>query len=491
MRSLRRRPCAALIGASTRMAAVTMLALTWSSLTAAAGGAPGVLPAAPADTAAAESPAASNAAQPDPHAPAAAPQVPGGHPPIAGHPPMGANAGDDTLSKFLATGSPFASERHKRQAEVARTGRMFVASSSSKEEPQMAPGTIGVVVRGADNKPLAGAEVRLTVLHESIEHGNSEKEVTATSNADGNAGFTKQPTDTSYQYEVVVRQGSARYSSGPFRLKTTHGQLVLMHVYPTTPSIDDTFIVTRALYVVEPRDDVFQVQVLFRFHNTNPMTWVPEHFSIPLPAGASAFRPANTTGDIRLLEQSGEVGISGSFTPGEHEISYSFQLPNDGEPTARLAMPLPPNMVDARLFVEASNSMTLSVSGLDAPTETRGKGGQRALLASRDFLTSTEARPTQLIARIAGLPSHGWGAIGATVIAATLALFGIAFATSREGKASKSIADADRQRARQLLLDELVEVEKAFADKRIGPKTRERTRQMLLDALARIEANAA
>jgi hypothetical protein len=400
--------------------------------------------------------------------------------------------GDEALAQFLVQGSPFASERHKRQAEIARTGRVFVPVSGTREEPQIPPGTIGIVVHGANNEPLADAEVRMTVLHESIDQGNSETELLATTNAEGNAGFTQQKTDSSYQYEVIVRQGGARYSSGQFRLKSTHGQLVMMHVYPTTKSIDETFIATRALYVIEPRDDVFQIQVLFRFHNTNPMTWVPDHFALPLPAAASAFRPGDATGDIRLLEQDSEVVITGSFTPGEHEFSYSFQLPNEGESAARLDMPMAPNVVDAKLFAEASSQMTLSVIGLDAPTETRGKGGQRALLAARDFISSPEARPSQFTARIGGLPSRGrGGAIGASLIAGTLALFGIAFAVTRHGQASGAVADSDRRQARQLLLDELVQVEKAFNAKQIGPKTRERTRQTLLDALARLDPSAA
>jgi hypothetical protein len=397
-------------------------------------------------------------------------------------------AAEPRLAQLVA-GDPFASEAHRQQAELARSSRGVQAENVSRPEVGMRVGSIGVLLRDARGLPLPGRKVLLKRTRESIADGNKSDEVETTTNADGHGGFLDQNTNTDFQYEVITHEGPARYSSGPFRLDRQNGQVVILNVYPVTADINQTFIVTRTLYVIEPRDDVFQIQALYRFHNTNPMTWVPEDFRIALPKGGRAFRPATQTGDLHLLEESGSVRIKGTFDPGEHEVSFSFQLDNLGEPTARLELPLPPHTVDAKMYVEASPQMGLVSPNLNSAEEARGKQGQRALMAMRDFLNSSAGRPNELTATITGLPTRGTGPLIAALIAALLAGFGI-FA-ARGARRTGAVAAADRAQARELLLSELVQLEKAYRGERIGPKTYEQTRRSLLDALVRIEATQA
>lgn len=431
-------------------------------------------------------PSATAAAVPESSAAPAAAAAPGAQAAVAS--PHGALVGSAPPQPVmqLMTGDPLESDTHRQQAELARSERQFQPENLSRAEPGMRVGSIGVLVRDAQGLPLSGRKVVLKRLKESIAEGNKSDELSTTSNAEGHAGFLDQSTNTDFQYEVVTNEGPAQYSSGPFRLDRQNGQLVVLNVFPITADINQTFIASRTLYVVEPRDDVFQIQALYRFHNTNPITWVPEDLRIKLPVGAKAFRPANQSGDLHLIEEDGSVRIKGSFAPGEHEVSFSFHLDNPGEPTARLQLPLPPHTMDAKIYVESSLDMGLVSPNLDAATEARGKQGQRALMALRDFLRFDGVRPTELTATITGLPTRGSGPLVASLIALAIVGVGV-YSTSRVRRVG-SIAAADRAQARELLMTELVAVEKAFRQQQIGPKTYEQTRRSLLDALVRIEA---
>ncbi len=388
----------------------------------------------------------------------------------------------------LLKGSPFLSAAHMQQARLARAGQSFQPKSTAQAEPQVPAGRIGIIVRDGQGQPVPDQELQLRIVNESIEHGNTESEAVTKTNAEGFAAFEQQVSKSSVKYEVIARKGRAKYSSGPFRLDARHGQIVTLYVFPTTPNIDDAFIFTRALYVVQPRDDVFQIQGLFRFENTNPITWIPEELRVPLAEGTKAFTPGTTDGDLRISAEDSAIVIKGSFTPGAHEVTFSFQFDNPGDSTARLELPVPPHMVDAKLLAEVSPTMTFAVNGMPAATETRGNDGQRALRILEDFLAPAAAgrRPEVFVATITGLPTRGWGATVAALLAAALALFGVTTALTTER--STKLDDADRQRAKELLLSELILVEKAFKSKKIGPKTYDQTRRGLLDALARLEA---
>ncbi len=426
------------------------------------------------------SPHAANPRPANPHA--ANPHAANPH---AANPHAGAFAAPAPGS--VLKGSPFLSPAHKRQAQLARSGQQFQPPNVTKAEPKLPPGSIAIIVRDGNGKAVVGQELQLRIVKESIEHGNTESEAVTSTNSDGYAAFKQQVTKSSMNYEVVARKDGAKYTSGPFRLDPRHGQIVTLYVYPTTADINDAFVFSRALYVIQPRDDVFQVQGLYRFENTNPITWVPTDLHIELPEGSSAFTPGNTSGDIRMLAEDGSLAITGSFSPGAHEVSFSFHFDNPGESTARLRLPTPPHMVDVKVLAEVSPNMTFAVDGLPAATETRGNDGQRALRVLEDFLATTAGHPEVLVATITGLPTRGWGPMVAAILAAGLALFGVTSALSSERR--NKLDAADRQRARDLLLDELVLVEKAFKSKKIGPKTYEHTKRSLLDALARIEAS--
>jgi hypothetical protein len=350
-------------------------------------------------------------------------------------------------------------------------------------------GSIVVLVKDGQGQPLSGKQVKLTTTKQSIASGDKVSDKTQATDAEGRAGFVDQGTETSFLYEVTLEEGTSTYTSGPFKLQQNAGEIVTLFVFPSTAEMNATFIVSRALYVIQPRSDAFQIQCLLRIHNTNPLTWIPGGLKIPLPSGWQGFQPGEASGDLKVQQSADAVIINGSFTPGQHDFAFGFQLPNKQDESAVLTLPTLPHLVDARVYLEASSSMGLRVSGFDAAEETRGNEGQYALLTAKDFLFENTPAPATLSATITGLPTRGWGRYVAYGIAGAVALLGLGFAASRDERLTPRTVGEDRERAKQLILDELVVLEAAYEAKHIGPKTYEQARRLLMDSLARLESD--
>ncbi len=421
-------------------------------------------------------------------APAAQAAAPATNPhatnPHATNPHANAALGSGGDNPKLQVGSPFANALAVQQALAARAGQVFQPATKIETMAQLPKGTIVVVLRNPDGTPIGSREVRLDGVRESIREGDKSFVHHGTTDSEGRAGFLQLQTDSSYRYELSVAHAGATYKSDSFRLKSSGGTFVGMTLFPTTERMEETFVVSRALYIIEPRNEIFQIQVLFRLYNTNPITWLPREFSIPLPAEASAFRPMRTSGDIQVRHGAGNsLRISGTVTPGEHELSFGFQLPNPGSDTADLALPVIPNTVDTRIFLERSKTMNLSVAGFGAPAETTGNDGQAAIFVQKDFLRPAERGPNEYIAHVTGLPTRGRGPLVAATLAGAFALAGLWLARK---KPPRGLLSEDAAQAEKVLLNELLAVERAKDADEIGPKTYERTHQMLLEALARV-----
>jgi hypothetical protein len=229
-------------------------------------------------------------------------------------------------------GSPFASLAHRHQAELLRANRNEGLRTQNMPGEGIPPGTIGLLVRNELNEPLAGAKVKLLITHESIAEGNTDTTKETTTDLQGRGGFIGLSTETSYKYEAVIDFDGARYQTGEIRLRREVGHIALLYVFPTTPNIDDTFVISRLLYALQPREDIFQIDTILRIQNGGNKTWVPKDLFLDLPEGALAFRPAKVVGDIRTTQDGNRVHITGSFTPGQHELTFGFQVENHAAP---------------------------------------------------------------------------------------------------------------------------------------------------------------
>jgi hypothetical protein len=385
----------------------------------------------------------------------------------------------------LLKGSPFDSTEHAMQAAFVRRGGNLHPQSGFEISEQIPAGTIAVLVRDGERNPLGNAAIKLKGVRRDIEGGDKEFAAETTADAEGRAAFRDQNTDSAFVYEILTERDGATYTSGSFSFDHDKGVIASLFVFPVTTRIEDAFVFSRALYAVEPRTDVFQIQALFRFHNASGASWRATDFPIVLPQGAKAFQPGNAVG-VKMREENGRVLLNGTISPGQQEMSFGYQLPNEREEHATLAMALPPNLVDARVIVETSSRMGLVVPGFEPATKATTPSGQGGLLAQQDFLEGRSPRPSSIQAQISGLPPKSNAALYAVGIAGVIALLGLGFVFSRENRQRAAVAEADRRHACRLLLDELVALERAYKSEQIGPRTYEQTKRILLDSIARL-----
>jgi len=359
----------------------------------------------------------------------------------------------------------------------------------SEATPALAAGSISATILDEHGLPLASNQVRLGILFQRIAEGESRSERFAQTDATGTARFSGLTGGSDHAYRVTVQRGPASYSSAPFNLRQDMGQHVVLHVYPSTGNIESAMVGMRGYLYVETRDDVFQFEVLFRVFNVGLVTWVPQDVVMRLPNGFKAFKAQDSMTDVRFEQVEG-VGarLKGTFSPGQNEVSFRFQLPKTGDDSAVFHVGLPPHVAEMRVIAEASSAMNLDVDGFDRPVATTNNNGQRVLVAVKQ-LRRRDEEIKDFVATLSGIPVAGPGRWIAVLIAFGFGIGGVFAARGAfdDAGAGKSAA-ADKKKARELLLRELVALEAARRAERIGPRSYEQSRSRLIDAVARLGA---
>jgi len=378
-----------------------------------------------------------------------------------GHPPVGA-------------GAPGAAHAPEQDAVVAA--------------PEVPPDTILIKLVDANGGPIANSEVKLGVQFQKISEGEQRTERRAKTDLGGMARFNGLTTGSDFSYRVSARSGPAEYSSDPVQLKGDMGVMALLHVYPVTRNPAEAAVGAIGYVYVETRDDVFQFEVLFRYGNRSTVTWVPENARMSLPSGFKAFKAGEAMTDVRFEEEPGRgVKLNGTFAPGQQSASFRFQVPRKEETSASLHFGLPPHVGEIRFIAEAAQGMEIDVEGFEKPQTDVSQTGQRVLVTRRVAVRGQSSGLGDFTASLAGIPTPGAGRWIAALIATVLAGLGFAAFRGKLGnERNADLQDRDAERARRLLLDELVQLTRARREERIGPSTYESARRALVEALARI-----
>jgi hypothetical protein len=353
--------------------------------------------------------------------------------------------------------------------------------------PSLEPGSITATIVNDQGTPLAGQQVRLGILFQKIAEGEARSEKFATADAEGTVHFSGLTRGSDHAYRVTVQAGPASYQTSPFNLRQDMGQRVILHVYPSTSEVEQAQFGMRGYLYVETRDDVFQCEALFRVFYVGKVTWVPKDVVVQLPKGFKAFKAQEGMTDVRFEPVDG-VGarLKGTFPPGQNEASFRFQLPKGSEGSLTFRMGLPPHVAEMRVIAEASSTMNLEVEGFQPPVPAANNNGQRVLVSVKQLLRRDEELK-EFVATLSGIPTPGPGRWFALAIALCLGVGGVFAANGAFDDASggKDLA-ADKRRARELLLRELVALEAARRAERIGPRSYEQSRSALIDAIARL-----
>jgi hypothetical protein len=361
------------------------------------------------------------------------------------------------------------------------------AADVSEATPGLPAGAISATIVSDQGLPLAGTQVRLGILFQKIAEGESRSEKFAQADASGTVHFSDLPKGSDHAYRVTVQAGAASYQTSPFNLRQDMGQRVVLHVFPSTPDIEKAQVGMRGYMYIETRDDVFQFEVMFRVFNVGQVTWVPSDVVVQLPKGFKAFKAQDAMTDVRF-EQVDGVGarFKGTFSPGQQEASFRFQMPKSNEESASFRLTLPPHVAEMRVIAEASSTMNLEVDGFQPPVATANQNGQRVLVSVKQLVRRDEELK-DFVATLSGIPTPGPGRWVAVLVALCMAIGGVFAARGAFDDATGgNDAAADKKRAREILLRELLALEAARRNERIGPRSYEQSRLRLIDAIARL-----
>jgi hypothetical protein len=357
----------------------------------------------------------------------------------------------------------------------------------------LAPGEIEVRLMSKGFKNTEDQLITLIDSKQSIERGNVESTLTARTDARGAARFSGLATESDHIYDAVVSIGNARYSTGQFQFRSQEvGLRAIVPIYESQTTLDNLMLVTRSLIALVPQDDLFVVEVLLRVENYGEISWLPENVRIPLPEGFKALTVRDAKADARF-ESDGDEGVklAGTLAPGQHDLSFRFHLPTNGRPNVSFKFPTSLNTAMVRVILEAAPGMSLEVDGFPEAEEGRNQEGQRRLTTGRDFMADKVRAPADIELKVSGIPTPAAGRSVAVGLAAVIAIGGIAQTVGRRRKAVSPRSDLskeDRERAGELLLEELISLEQAFQQGTIGRKTYEQTKRQLLEAFARLRS---
>jgi hypothetical protein len=351
----------------------------------------------------------------------------------------------------------------------------------------VAPGIVEVHVVDNANQPVPNASVELQIHRESVAEGNAEQQQSAVTDSSGIARFGQLSSDSAVSYRLLLNTNSAHYGLPPFQLTAQHGVMVTLHRLDTVRDIGKALVAFDSVVFVEPRDSVFQFDVVYRVFNVSQSVWVPDEVQIKLPADRQAVTAQTSGEDAQVQVSPLGVRLVGAITPGQHQLSFTFQVPRHNTSTASFEVGLPPNVMQARVGVASSRSTELSVDGFQEARTSSSQTGQRLLVAGQTF-GQQKRIPAELRFEIRGLPTLGSGRIVAAVVAASLALLGLLYAFYRNRRSNQDAPKIFLQEhARTRLLKELADLEQARATGSVGPRTYEDTRTTLVEALVRLE----
>ena len=355
--------------------------------------------------------------------------------------------------------------------------------------PEIPPGTIVVRDVDAEDKPVGGVPVRLAALHQSVSQGDTKESFNGTSNDDGFVKFEGQKVGVGNVYTAHATHQHGEFSSSEFGLsQQAPGVALILHVFEVSSQIGDTMVFTPdARLFLALKDDVLVVTYEALLANPSPVAWLADHHMV-LPAEFKAFTAEEGSVPALIGTEEG-VRIRGTVRPGGAVIRFRFHVPHHEESDVALAITMPPRTTRIMVAAEASKHMGLSGDGFPKEAERIRDRGRTLLRIDKQWSPRDgENFFTKVNVKLTGLPTRGIAPWIAAGLAATTAGGALAYVLSRRGKEETLSADSrtDLLEAKEAMLLEIVELERAHRTGAVGPRAYDRLRKAMLDALARI-----
>ena len=427
-----------------------------------------------------------------PPAPPATGDLPPGHPPTGtmppGHPPTGADGapGDgDPDANPHGGGMPTNPTANPRGGGAR--GQMFDAPPDTAEDDATLPlGTIVLTLKDAQEKPIPAADVALAIVHNTVAAGESRERKNGTTDAEGTIRWDGLPRGSGTSFRATVVNNKATFGTEPFSLGDRVGKRVLLHVYGATPNIEETLVGAQGLVYLSLREDSITFENMYGIFNLGQVAWVPENETIELPEGYKAFNRPDAMDGVGIDEVNGKGIFRGTIGPGRHDVQFRYQVDLDGSERQTFKLALPPHIAQMRVMVESSKTMGVEVPGFPAARKSRNRDGKRVLVTEKMVAREQGGLKTVEIT-LTGLPTAGPGRWIAALLGIAAVVAGFAYVQQRRSqKGPDDEMRADLIDAREALLREIVELERAHRSGEIGDKTFARLRNALVDALERL-----
>ena len=413
--------------------------------------------------------------------------LPPGHPPTGGmppgHPPTDDGDPDSDGEPSRGGGNPHG---------AGGPGQMFQApEDTAEDDPTLPVGTILLTLKDAEEKPIPSAEVTLGIVHNTVAAGESRDRKTGVSGPDGTLRWDGMPHGSNTSFRASVVNGKASFGTEPFTLSDRAGKRVVLHVYAASPDINETLIATQGLIYLSLGEDSITFQNMYGIINVGQVAWVPENQTIELPDGYKAYNRPDAMDGVGVDEVNGKGVLRGTIGPGQHEVSFRYQVNLDGGERQTFRIALPPRLQQMRVIAESSKTMGLEVKGFPAARKNQNREGKRVLVTERRFQRD-DREANEIEITLTGLPTPGPGRWVAVVLALGALALGLSYVNQRRNQQGPDEETrADLIDAREALLREIVELERAHRGGEIGDKTYGRLRNALLDALERLQTKIA
>ncbi|HEU4409244.1 MAG TPA: hypothetical protein VFS43_28555 [Polyangiaceae bacterium] len=422
----------------------------------------------------------------------AAPAVPMGHgsaAPLASGAP-GRPAGSAGAAPPPAqAGDPHAGMNLEGAGRAAQMPR--VLESRLKPEPTLPPQTVVVeVIDGATERPMPGVEVTLNITERSVAKGDAKSQRTLRSDGAGVVTFDKLDFPQATEFRASVLREGATFASPPFQLVQVKAMRATLYVFPVARSIREAAIIVRGFAFAEILDDAIQISQAYRILNLGSNAWQADGVKVQLPPGAKAFK--GEVGDLVWTSGEDSAVLRGTITPGQHDASFRFQIPWNGERDVAFELGILPQVQSFRLASDSPQGLQLQGEGFTEAEPMLNNAGQRMLVVEK-ALQKPDPTFRSVKARLINMPVRPVGrwyavAIAAVAIAGGLYGAGRLRAVRPRGGGLTEDERLELEEAKTRLLDELAALDKAHTSGEVGPKTYERLRRNLTDALARLLA---
>lgn len=355
--------------------------------------------------------------------------------------------------------------------------------------PDIPAGTVVARLVDAEDKPLANLDVTLDILHQSVAQGDKRESMRATTSEEGFAKFDGLQIGTGHVYSVRAARNGGEFSSTPFGLTREGGGVaVILHVFETSTQLGDTMVFTPdARIFLSLKEDVIVVQVEALLANPSPTAWLADYLLV-MPPEFKAFTTEEDAVPALVGTENG-VRIKGTVRPGGAVIRFRFHVPHHDDPDIQMAIALPPRATRVMVAAEASKKMGLTGDGFPKEAE-RIKDRGRTMLRIEKQWTPRDGENflNKVDIKLTGLPTKGIAPWVAALVAAGTAGGALVYMLQKRNQSAPIAADTreDLVEAKETMLQEIVELERAHRAGEVGPRSYDRLRKAMLDALARI-----